>query len=79
MYIGNRKTKMKQQIAHITVFIVWILCFWSILCVLNTAIFCIAFDMHPSSSDFVLNRFYMVTINKFLTIPAFFIAKYIVK
>lgn len=70
---------MKQLIKNIALFIVLILCFWSIGVVLNTTLFCLFSDMSRNSPDFSMNHFYMVTINKFLTIPAFFIAKYIIK
>lgn len=73
--INDRKI-MKQLIKNIALFIVLILCFWSIGVVLNTTLFCLFSDM---SRNISMNHFYMVTINKFLTIPAFFIAKYIIK
>lgn len=69
---------MKQFIKDIALFIVLILCFWTIGLVLNTIVFCLFFDMNRTSPDFIMNHFLMVEINKMLVIPAFFVAKYFI-
>lgn len=77
-YRINDSKIMKQFIKDIALFIVLILCFWTVGIVINTIIFCLFVDMDRNSPDFIMNQFFMVEINKMLVIPAFFVAKYFI-
>lgn len=66
---------MRHLIKSISVFILWIMGFWGLGVLINTIIFHSIFDMNPTHPEYVINEFFMTEINKFLFIPAFFIAK----
>lgn len=70
---------MKQFIRELALFITLICCCWALGVVINTIVFHVFFNMDKNSEDFIMNQFFMSEINKMLFIPAFFIAKYILK
>lgn len=46
---------------------------------INTLVFCILFNMHPSDPDYFFNHMYLRNINLLLLLPTFFIIKHINK